>query len=69
MPEMLTIAPAAKKLTEINPDIHIGEATLRNWQKENCFHSVFAGRRILISWESLVAFLSGEKRGRSYVKK
>lgn len=62
MPEMLTIAQAAERLKNNYPDTPIGERTLRKWQKENRFHSVTVGRRILISWASLVAFLSGEKR-------
>ena len=62
MPEMLTISQAAERLKKAYPDTPIGERTLRIWQKENAFHSVTIGRKILISWASLVAFLSGEKK-------
>ena len=62
MPDMVTIAQAAQRLKKNQPDITIGEKTLRKWQKEARFHSVTSGRRILISWSSLSAFLSGEKR-------
>lgn len=61
MPEMLTISQAAEKLREAQPNTPIGEKTLRRWQKERCFHSVTVGRRILISWSSLVTFLNGER--------
>ena len=60
MIEMLTISQAAKRLKEMQPDTHIGERTLRVWQKEKRFHSVTAGRRILISWSSLTSFLNGK---------
>lgn len=62
MPEMLTIAQAAAKLKRTHPDTTISERTLRQWHKEKRFHCVTAGRRILLSWDSLVAFLSGEKK-------
>ena len=62
MPEMLTISQAAERLKSVYPDTPIGEKTLRKWQKENRFHSVTAGRRILLSWASLVAFLNGDKK-------
>lgn len=62
MPEMLTIAQAAAKLKSTYPDTTISEKTLRKWQAEKRFHYVMAGRRILISWNSLVSFLSGDKK-------
>ena len=62
MPEMLTISQAAERLKNQYPETPIGERTLRTWQKENAFYSVTIGRKILISWASLVAFLSGEKK-------
>ena len=60
MPEMLTITQAADKLRSIQPNTPIGEKTLRKWQKENRFYFVTVGRRVLISWDSLSAFLNGE---------
>lgn len=64
MPEMLTIKQAAERLKNAQPDVPICEVTLRRWQKEHKFHSVMAGRKILISWSSLLAFLNGgEKEG------
>ena len=64
MPEMLTIKQAAQRLKASQPNTPICEVTLRRWQKERKFHSVTAGRKILISWPSLLAFLNGgEKEG------
>ena len=60
MPEMLTIAQAAERIKRIYPDTTIGEKTLRKWQKDKRFHSVTVGRKILLSWESVCSFLSGE---------
>lgn len=66
MPEMLTIKQAADKLKRTYPHTPISEPSLRRWQKEKRFHSVTIGRKILISWESLTAFLNGdEKEGRA----
>ena len=62
MPEMLTIDQTVERLKNLYPDTPIGERTIRTWQKEKAFHSVTIGRKILISWASLVAFLSGEKK-------
>ena len=63
MPEMLTISQAADRLRSNFPQTPIGEKTLRKWTKAKCFHSVTVGKRVLLSWASLVAFLSGEKGG------
>ncbi len=61
MPEMLTIKQTVERLKQSNPETPISEHTLRIWQKEKRFHSVTVGRKILVSWRSLVAFLSGER--------
>lgn len=63
MPEMLTISQAVERLKTNFPQTPIGEKTLRKWTKEKCFHCVTVGNRVLLSWASLVAFLSGEKGG------
>lgn len=63
MPEMMTIAQAVDRIRAMYPHTPIGEKALRKWQKEARFHSVNAGRRILISWESLSAFLNGGNNG------
>lgn len=60
MPEMLTIKQTADKLKGLYPNTPISEYALRAWQKDQKFHSVTAGRKILISWESLMCFLNGE---------
>lgn len=64
MPEMLTITQTVERIKRRYPASTIGAATLRTWQKEGRFHSVQAGRRILISWSSLVDFLSGKTSNR-----
>lgn len=60
MPEMLTIDQTIKRIKEEQPNSPIGEKTLRTWVKQKAIHSVSVGRRILISWASLVSFLTGE---------
>lgn len=60
MPEMLTVEQTVKRIKEQFPNSPIGENTLRKWLKGNNFHFVTVGRKILISWASLVAFLTGE---------
>lgn len=60
MPEMLTVKQTAQKLKKLHPDTPISEHAIRAWQKEKRFHSVTAGRVILISWDSFVSFLSGK---------
>ena len=60
MPEMLTVEQTIKKIREQQPNSPIGEKTLRKWVKSNDIHYVTVGRRILISWASLVSFLTGE---------
>lgn len=59
MTEMLTIKQTAERLKTIHPDTPISEHTLRVWQKERCFRYVMAGRKILLSWDSVCNFLSG----------
>ena len=59
MTEMLTIKQTAERLKTIHPGTPISEHTLRVWQKERCFRYVMAGRKILLSWESVCKFLSG----------
>ena len=63
MPEMLNIKQAIQKLKNIYPNSPICEFSLRRWEKERRFHSVRCGRKILIWWESLIAFLNGEEKG------
>lgn len=60
MPEMLTVDQTVQRIKEQYPNSPIGENTLRKWLKANSFHYVTVGRRILISWASLVSFLTGE---------
>lgn len=60
MPEMLTVDQTVKKIKEQFPNSPIGENTLRKWLKDKNFHYVTVGRKILISWASLVAYLTGE---------
>ena len=62
MPEMLTIAQALEKLKAMQPNTPICARALRVWEKEGRFYSVRIGRKILISWASLVAFLGGESK-------
>lgn len=59
MPEMLTIKQTLEKIKKDYPETNIKECTLRAWLKERKFHYVTAGKKALISWKSLVAFLSG----------
>ena len=61
--QMLTIKQTAQRLKEMCPETTVGESTLRKWQKENRFHSVMIGRKILLSWSSVNAFLNGESDG------
>ena len=60
MPEMLTVGQTLDRIKETYPNTPITAYTLRLWQKQGCVHSVRAGQKILISWNSLVDFLSGK---------
>lgn len=60
MPEMLTVDQTVNRIKEQFPHSPIGENTLRKWLKDRKFHYVTVGRKILISWASLVSFLTGE---------
>jgi hypothetical protein len=61
MPEMLTIKQTLQKINEQMPNSNIRDCTLRAWIREKKFHYVKAGKKILISWASLVAFLGGSE--------
>lgn len=61
MPEMLTVAQALNKMKEQYPNTPINSHSIRIWIKEDKIHTVTIGRRILISWDSIVDFLSGRK--------
>lgn len=67
MPEMLTIKQAVEKLKIAYPATTISATAIRRWQKEQKFHSVTAGRRILISWNSFVAFLNGGEKAKDNI--
>lgn len=60
MPEMLTVDQTIKRIKDEFPNSPIGETTVRKWLKNNNFHYVTVGRKILICWASLVSFLTGE---------
>lgn len=60
MPEMLTVEQTITRIKEQFPNSPIGEHTIRKWLKNKNFHYVTVGRKILISWASLVSFLTGE---------
>lgn len=60
MPEMLTVAQTVEKIKEQFPNSPICEFALRKWLKNKDIHYVTVGRKILISWASLVSFLTGE---------
>ena len=59
MPEMLTIKQTLQKIREEYPETNIKDCTIRAWMREGRFHYVTAGKKALISWNSLVSFLSG----------
>jgi excisionase family DNA binding protein len=56
MLEMLTVAETAKRAK-------VSEFAVRGWCRNGDIHHVKAGRKILISWVSVVKFLSGESAG------
>jgi len=60
MPEMLTVKQTVEKIKKTYPETNIKECTLRAWLREGKFHYVQAGKKALISWASLVSFLTGE---------
>ena len=59
MIEMLTIKQAADRIREMHPETPISEHSIRIWHREGHLRSVNVGRKILISWASLEAFLEG----------
>lgn len=58
IPRMRTIPEAAKQLRA--DGIEIGEYRLREWCRERAFPSVRAGRKTLINYDRLLAFLAGD---------
>ncbi len=58
IPKIMTVPQASELLKQ--QGISIGETRLRLWCKDGTLPCVYAGRKVLLNYDTLIRFLSGE---------